>query len=967
MTRQVEAANRRLRRERATWGGLRSLLALVAILLSCGMAAAPASAAIEILNRGIAPDPAVPGGTASITIDVVVDQAPYIVQLDCCDVISPKQTKFIDENQPETQGLRGRHTIEFNVGTGINSFERQITIKVFDSTGAVATQRFEFRQPAVVPPPPPEPVVDPRGPKDTGECPTVVEFGLIQAKQSRGGCWQKLVAGTQGYTDGNVPIAAGAVHYEGTGAFILNGIPFPDAPAGVKYVLAEPVPGSRERGGKFGVNGAINVKLGPVTIINKPLLLTLPNPTVTGEGVLAGFTIPDGLLGGLPIGGAAQVLLRKRAGGFATSFLINVTLPSIFKPSPGEQGSITGATEITTDSTGKVSLDGGKIEVANAAIGKLALKNLCFSYLSANVSTKFAACAPPSLNGAPALECSPPTQQQERFDGALHIGLPTKSGTELAAYGGIAGGKFAYGGGFIDNAAIPLIQGITLERVGFGVCVQPSLTIRGDAGLGFAGGIVRGDVSLQYSELGNGNFFIEAAGFMRVADIPFGNGKVRLTSTGAVDFEVNGVLPLAGGLILLNGGVKGFVIANPFAFNLDGTLSLCLNLGSLIPAQCASASATVSHLGAGGCLKTETFFGTIAFSAFSFYKKPAKGPKFDYGFGCGFQDRIRVQRAIRAQAGQPLVFDVPENNDQYVAHVKGVDAAPKVKVTSPTGKTFASSEGPVTTDQASFIIIESAEDKETSVFLSENAAPGDWKIESLPGGTLTDLEVQAEETKPTVVTADVTKQDNDRIVNMRAFIKKGEKIALAVVGENYQQVVAPNAKGKPCSGGVKAPGHSTGESKCARIKFTPTFGYQGKRTLQATITDESGGTIEVVDLDTFTASPPKRPGKVPEVRIVRKGTDVFAIWGEGTPETERYGAYAVLSDGRKIGQASPDTCFAWKIQNVRRQTSVTLRVTAAREDLEFGPKATVTLKGGATYAGPAKLQRARIPKACPGI
>ncbi len=936
---------------------LRLLAAVFVVVAAPAVTAAPASAAIEILSRGVDPDPTVPNGTATLTIDVAVDQAPYIVQFDCCSVITPPVTKFIDENQPETQGLKGTHKFEFNVGAGINATDRQITVTVFDSTGAKATQTISFEQPALPPPPAPEPEPEPTGPTALTECPSEVSFALVKAK-TNGGCWQKLQAGSQPYTDGNVNIAARAIHYETTSGFKLNGIPFPTPPFGTKYVLAEPSPGFP--GGQIGIDKSITIKLGPVTVHNGPLLWKLPSGSL--EGRLAAFSLPSGTLGGLPIGGQVEVIFRKRAGRFSTSFPIAVTLPSIFRPSPGTTGSITGSTEIATDETGKVNLDGGKIEIANAAIGKLAIKNLCFSYLSANVSTRFAACEPPSLNGAPAVSCGPPRQNQERFDGALLIGLPTPTRPDLAAYGGIAGGQFAYGGGFIDNAGIPLVAGIALERVGFGLCLQPSVLIKGDAGFSVARGVVRGDVSLTYAETGARSFFVEAAGFLRVAEIPVGDGRVKISSTGAVDFNLNARMFLAGGFIQVRGAVSGFMVPSPFKFNIDGSVSLCIDI--FIATPCATGSATVSNLGAGGCAD----FGFVGkFSGFFFFKKPVRGKQFDFGKGCGFQSRVRISRAIRAQAGSPLDFEVPEDNDQYVAHVTGASAPPKVKVTSPSGKVFESGSGPATSDQQSFLIVESAPDNETSVFLAKDAAPGDWKIEALPGSTLTGLETQAEDKSPSVVAAKVKKQGDRRVVDVRASVKPGEKIALEVIGEDYQQTIATNLKLRSCSGGVKAPGRTSGQSKCASVSFTPTFGYQGKRTVKAIITDENDAAIDSIDAATFTAPSPATPGKVPGVRIVRKGSDVFAIWGPGSKGTTRYGAYVILGDGRKIGHTAPVPCLAWKIPNVRKDTSVKLRVQAGRKDIQFGGAVTVTLKGGADYAGPAKLKRVKVPKACESI
>jgi hypothetical protein len=785
-----------------------------------------------------------------------------------------------------------------------------------------------------------------------------VSFGLILARTTGGGCWRKSQAPSAGYASSGVKVDSRGIFYETSGRFTLNGVPFPAAPSGSSYLLAEPT--SSAPGGQIGLDKTVELKLGPVTVFRQQLLWKLP--TGSTEGKLVAFNMPTGTLGGLPIGGQIEVLFRKRAGRFATTFPITVTLPSIFRPSPGTVGSITGATEITTDDQGGVSIDGGKIQVENAAIGKLAIKQLCFSYLSANVSTRFAACEPPSLDGAPALSCAPPTQSQERFDGALHIQLPTARETELAAYGGIAGGQFAYGGGFVDNAGIPLVAGITLERVGFGLCVRPSLLIRGDAGLGFANGLVRGNVSLTYAEPSARSFFVEVAGNVSVATIPIGNARVRVDSTGTVDFDVAASMLLAGGFIQINGGVAGFVRPRPFAFNADGTVQLCVNLG-LLGKPCATATATVSNLGAGGCAD----FGFIGkFSGFFFWKQPARGPRFDKGSGCGFQDRVRVRRKVWA-AGVTQTFPVPKNSAQYVVHIQGAGKPPKVKITSPSGAVITSGDGPVTSDARSFLLLESDDVDETSVFLQQNAAPGDWKVESTDGTQITGIEFQGEEPDPTVFAGKVSGSATKRTLDVAYNLRSGDSVTLDVVGTDFQQTIATKLTGKACPSGQSAPGKTAAQSRCARITWTPKFGFAGARTVQATVVDSTGAAIDEKVVARFTEAGPKTPPVVPALRLVRKGRSVFAIWGAAGGNTSRYGAYVVLSDGRRIGHTSPANCLAWRIDGVRPETSVVLRLQAGRQDLKFGGTRSVTLKGKQAYAGPANLKKAPIPRPCPSL
>jgi hypothetical protein len=930
------------------------VLAAALCLIAPAPAPAPASAAVDIVSHGFSPDPAVIGGKTTLDVEVRVGAAPYIVEFFCCTIFqTDTATTVIDDRSPTTQGLTGRHTFSLDVADA-NSDQRSVTVRVTDSNGDQSRQVFTYQRPtAPVPPPTPDPE-----PRSLPQCGPVVSFGLIRAQTTSAGCWQQRRAPAAGYSDAGVSVAGSGIFYEFNGSFQLNGIPFPAAPAGKTYILAEP--SAAAPGGQLGLDGTVEVRLKQVTVFRQKLLWKLP--TGDTEGRLAAFSLPDGLLGGLPISGDVKVLFRKRAGHFATSFPITVTLPSIFKPSPGTTGSITGGTEITTDDTGAVNLDGGKIQVANAAIGKLAIKDLCFSYLSANVSTAFAACEPPPLNGAPAVSCFPPPVSQERFDGALLIGLPTKSETELAGYGGISGGKFSYAGGFVDNAGIPLIEGITLERVGFGLCLNP-LVIKGDAGLGFAGGLVRGDVSLTYGEPAAKSFFIEAFGAARIGDIPVGDATVRLDSTGTVSFGLNTSVFILGGAIQFNGGVKGFVQSKPFAFNADGKISACLN--AVIFTRCADAAAvTVSNLGIGGCLGT----GKVAVSGMFFWK-PRGGnlPQSDFGFGCGFQALVRVART--RQAGAPFTFPVPADGDRYVAHIYGAPgAAPKVKITSPSGKVITSGSGTLTSDEeGTFVMIESAQDGETAVFLQKDAAEGDWVVEALPGSTVTGVAFQGEEPEPTVVSATVDRDDEERVADVSYDARAGDTIRLDVIGKDYQQSLAAKLAGKACPAGRKAPGRTTAQSRCARVRWTPTFGFGGTRSVQATVLDKSGAIIDKKTVARFDAAPPEKAPVVPELRMVRRGSSVFAIWGASGGTTARYGAYAILGDGRRIGHTSPEGCLAWKIKNVASDTAVTLRLQAGRQDLRFGGSNTVRLAGGAAYAGPKKLRGESIPTPCASL
>ncbi len=203
-----------------------------------------------------------------------------------------------------------------------------------------------------------------------------------------------------------------------------------------------------------------------------------------------------------------------------------------------------------------------------------------------------------------------------------------------------------------------------------------------------------------------------------------------------------------------------------------------------------------------------------------------------------------------------------------------------------------------------------------------------------------------------------------RVARLRYGLAPGQTVTLDVIGNGYQQTIAERLSGSACPRGVTAPGRTAAASRCATIRFTPAFGYAGARRLQATVRDAQGAIVDIIEVTRFTAGRPAIPTLPPDIRVVRRGTDVITVWGQSTGNVQRYGAYAVLSDGRRLGFTGPASCLAWRIRNVARSTRVTFRVQAGRRDLAFGRAGQVTLGPGKAYAGPKALRTKRLPPAC---
>ena len=91
----------------------------------------------------------------------------------------------------------------------------------------------------------------------------------------------------------------------------------------------------------------------------------------------------------MKVEGYAALRLRRPAnegGAYKTVFALHVALPEVFKSGPSAgAGGVTGDVSINIDTEG-VHLDGLKIQVTNAYIGKLGVKRVCLSFAAAGSS-----------------------------------------------------------------------------------------------------------------------------------------------------------------------------------------------------------------------------------------------------------------------------------------------------------------------------------------------------------------------------------------------------------------------------------------------------------------------------------------------------------------------------------------------------------------------------------------------------
>ena len=105
------------------------------------------------------------------------------------------------------------------------------------------------------------------------------------------------------------------------------------------------------------------------------------------------------------------------------------------------------------------------------------------------------------------------------------------------------------------------------------------------------------------------------------------------------------------------------------------------------------------------------------------------------------------------------------------------------------------------------------------------------------------------------------------------------------------------AHGRAAAVGARASlGYAKGNA--GKLRFSPAYGPKGKRTIVALV--ESFGTPrKQLNVASYIAPPPLRPGTPTALRITRKGTGVLVSW-KPAGRVARYRLMVKLSDGRAL-------------------------------------------------------------------
>ena len=882
----------------------------------------------------VSPDPARPNEAATLSVVPTGGSAPYNTyawDADDDGAFDDGTTRTIST----VFATNGPHIVRVRFRDSANPYHE-----------AVVTQTITVSD-AGPPPPPPPP------------CTKKLDFALSEFTTD--GCFTQV---------GSSP----SQQWQTTDQVKLNGISFADL--GQRFLVTFPTPS--EPGGHISTPNAA-IQFDDFVAYSGPIDWSLPAGGQGEVGLLHTVTTPSfAKLFQLHVTGSIAIKLGWAADGkHYAVFPVNVELPAVFKPAPDPSSKgVTGAASLRVDDAGP-RYDGLKINVTDLWVGRIKVPEACFSYVPAG--GEVTPCDAPSLDGEPYLTCENDAGT-DRWNGNAILELPIDAKTQYAAFGGFAGGQLANLGGFGDNLTplgVQLAPGVTLNRIGFGLCLSPPpFKARGDVGAEVFGGklVVNGRFLYAERDSFRNPWSVEVGGNATLGDTYLGDGSMRFNASGDVDFGLSTNLDLD--VVTLDGKMNGWVEPQRNVFNVNGSLQGCIK--SLL---CARADGLVSSTGVAGCLdagvitlpepynpRTGPFgFGSISFSVRT-YTIPLKagfGYRFDtpgvdlLGNSCNFSPYSATRSEFastegprstaRIAARAPISERIAPRTKAVTLRIHGSDGPPKVVVRGPNGTTISSPKGDRSGKQRKgrYLLAENPTDGTTSVLLV-NPAAGEWTVTAARDAASSPTTVDRSDFEaPPTLFGQIRRTDKGQEVALGYSVPKGATVRLVELGKGVSNTIARSVEGEPCRGAPTLP--SGDELLCTRVKFRPSRGPGGMRRIEAVVT-RGGIPLAKEKVASFRAPREKLPSRPAAVRTKHVGGDLLVAFTRSR-RAARYSVTATLEDGRELGFDLGRKCRGVRIPDVPNGDAALVKVAGVRYDIAPGPYRRIEAKRGGESVG----------------
>jgi hypothetical protein len=697
----------------------------------------------------------------------------------------------------------------------------------------------------------------------------------------------------------------------------LNGLVLP-APGETKVVLEGPT--AAKPGGTVALSNA-RIDVAGVKVFEGAFKWDLPAGEAGQEKdvVRLDLSKSNQSLFGLKIKGSAALRIGRRGEegkDYYSVLALSVALPEVIQagPTPGS-GAVTGDVAVAMNRNG-VNLDGLKIKVEDAYIGKLGVEKLCLSFARSG-ATVVSPCEPPRIGpmipGETNQGCRS-DNKADRFDGNLRLRLPTPSETRLGVYGGMYDGRLSYAGAEADNLNLPLTPGVNLQRVAVGMCVYPPpFKIAGGVGVSLGPTIqgkqpIRIDGDFSYTDAYAGQpWKIAAGGRMSAFGQQMAHGYMAYQPTGLVDFGFGAQFAFPPASI--SGEVKGWAETKGGGrFNVDGNVKVCIDANA-----CAQALAVVSNVGAAGCVTITA--ATVWVPAWSwsrgFHWVETKvnltggagytwaTRKLDLLIGSCSMDKFRAQRPQRVVAARQSTdgFDVQGSPPATAVRLQGDGGPPRVKLVGPGNREIDTPDnGDGVLKEGDFALATNDEDDTTQVIIA-NPGQGHWTVVPDEGSPRVTAIEQAGTLPAPVAKGHVTGRGRNRTLEYAYMPVDGQRITFVERGRKTEQRLGVAAGGE-CPGDIgRSPDGQ--QMKCGKIRFSPGDGPAGTRQIMALVEQDGAPRAKPVEAARYRAPATAMPPKPRGLKLRRRGSKLVVTWRGSAGNAVRVNTIVASDDGRR--------------------------------------------------------------------
>jgi hypothetical protein len=565
---------------------------------------------------------------------------------------------------------------------------------------------------------------------------------------------------------------------------------------------------------------------------------------------------------------------------------------------PALLGGVTGDVTLrTTDQRGLV-LDGFKILVPQARIGKLRIAAVEVVYES----------------------------DPDVFKGEASIELPPAYGSDVEVGFGFREGRLNLLHADAEfDPTLPIVGAppepvVGLDLIGFDYLDEAgSRTFRGLVELQ-GGPKVRG--LFRVSELDGKVTLtfppepkpasIDASGELKIVGIPFATGHVRYSTDNLFSFDGTFSFPPPGkwdGFAKFSSSVAGFLsLSEPYPFSAAGDATATI---AGVPAR---GEAVISSKGVTGCIPLPA-------------PLPDVGVSYRWGDDyptpvCNVGDfKLQAPGTARtAQAGR--LVSLPSGLRQATIAVVGQGGAPTVRLTAPNGEQVISGSEPAAVGR---FVSQTLDEAATTYLSIGQPQAGSYAIEPVSGSSPVERVSVARGLPEPAVTASVAGKGHRRTLRYRVRTIAGQRVTFA----------------EQSAGGLYRELATTRDAR-GRITFRPRRSGQRRRRIVA-IVEQDGYPRAKLELARFTAPKPRPLARPRRVRATRKGTKLIVRWSK----LERARGYELRinlpRDGRRLLRTVGPRRRTLTIGGLERNDRGTVTASAIDDDGRLGRPRRVRL------------------------